>query len=526
MSTDLTAWSENRRWHWSAMLWAITLVTLVFGALSYHASSSMPDGRSRWLQDAPAQASVMAATPTTPTLPGWPVPETLHPGSPAAAAILVGVFATGVVALLLALSQYSAHDIGLTGACLLWVAHTELGLLASAGHPAIQSGVMLVILSAFAVLVGWHLQRLLRLPVRAQAGATVMAVPLLVSLLAWMLNGMGAMDGPIAQALVLLLLLGCGLCLLAEVIRLAGRRGGLRRRMMHWSVMLALAAVLGCGTQELVTLVNLSAGSDPIWHAGSWAMTRWCVLALLAVLTASRLIQVAATLRQLEQRQHLTHARHRQVRHSLKEARARLDSREHNDTWRRQRDRFLRELHDELSSKLSSARQMLHQGNNQPGQLQSLLDASLADLQQALQTLDASGRPLSGALRQLRRRIEPALVTRGVQLAWVIDAGVDHAALGPAMTLQILRVAQQALEETVEQTAQIRHVALVLEQIHAPGGAHLRLMIYDDRHAGASTLPRQTWALMRRQIEATGAKLCCGAQPDGWTVELLLPLQA
>lgn len=524
MSMDLTAWSENRRWHWSAMLWAIALVTLVFGALSYHAFSSMPDGRARWVQDVPAPAFVSAATPATTTLSGWPVPETLRPGTPAAAAVLVGVFATGVVALLLALSQYSAHDIGLTGACLLWVAHTELGLLASTGHPAIQSGVMLVILSAFAVLVGWHLQRLLRLPVRAQAGATVMAVPLLVSLLAWMLNGMGAMDGPIAQALVLLLLLGCGLCLLAEVIRLAGRRGGRRRRVMHWSVMLALAAVLGCGTQELVTLVNQSAGSEPVWHAGSWVMTRWCVLALLTVLTASRIVQVAATLRQLERQQHSSHARNRQVQHSLKEARARLDSRERNDTWRRQRDRFLRELHDELARKLSSARQMLHQGN-QPGQLQSLLDASLADLQHALQTLDASGRPLSGALRQLRRRIEPSLVTRGVQLAWVVDGGVDSAALGPAVTLQILRVAQQALEETVEQTARIRHVALVLEQVRAPSGAHLRLMIYDDRHASVTTLPRQTWVSMRRQIESTGAKLCCGAQPDGWTVELLLPLR-
>lgn len=463
--------------------------------------------------------------------------------APAVIAALTSAFAIGLVALLLAATQRTLHDAGLGGACVLWAAHTGLAAV-PVNNLVTQRGALVVILMGCAGLVGWTVVRILKVPLRARGATLAMTAMALVSLVVWALDSAGAIDGVVAQALVLLIISAVGLCLLMRVVEGARRSGiGQRQRIHDWAVALALAFALSCGVQELVRMVGLYAtpGAETIVWAGGWATTRWSVLGLLAVLAAVRIDQVAHAMRQLERSHRAWRNRVRETQRSLQATQARLSSRERADSQRRQRDQILRELHDEMGQRLNSAIRLAGpdevSGVLRDAELQRLLDASLMDLRLALDTLESGERPLSEALRELRRRIEPMLRSAGIQLAWVIGNGIDDTVLTTAETLHILRIAQEALVNVVQHAHDARHSALVMELLDGEAGRHLRLMVYDDSLASGGTPdPTSTeqaparvgpaWTTLQRQASALGVQLVMGPQPDGWTVELVMPLRA
>jgi signal transduction histidine kinase len=128
------------------------------------------------------------------------------------------------------------------------------------------------------------------------------------------------------------------------------------------------------------------------------------------------------------------------------------------------------------------------------------------------------------------------LCSKAVQLAWVIGPEVHALALTQLEILQVLRIAQEALVNVVRHADGAHHAALELEVLSGETGRHLRLMVYDDGHpAGVpptACAPDQIpsrighgWITLQRQATALGAQLMVGPQPDGWSVELVMPLR-
>lgn len=462
---------------------------------------------------------------------------------PAAVAVLVGAFAISLAALLLALTQRTMHDTTLAAASLLWAAHTGLtGMLAS--NPVAQRGALLVILMGFAGLVGWYVTWLLHVRLRPAIGALAMLALALSGLVVWALDAAGAVDGTVAQVLVMLVAITQGLWLLSGVVERA-RHGasGRRQSLQAWLVALLLAVALGCAAQELFRVARwVPVGTELTGLVGSSLLTRWAVLLLLGLLAAVRFDQVAHAMHQLERRQRNWCHRMRETQRSLRVAEARLNSRKHADVLR---DCLLRELHDEMGQRLASALRLARAGDGtlpppgHPGrstELQRLLDASLTDLHLAIGTLESGHRPLPEALRELRQRIEPLLRDKAVQLAWVVGADIDALALSGAEILQVLRIAQEALVNVVRHADGAHHAALQLEVLTGETGRHLHLMVYDDGHPAGlpptACAPDQIpsrighgWTTLQRQATALGAQLMVGPQPDGWSVELVMPLR-
>lgn len=440
-------------------------------------------------------------------------------------AVLASAFALSFVALLLAVTQRTMHDASLAAAALLWAAHTGLAGVVAA-NPVAQRGALMVILTAFAGLVGWYVARLLRMRL-SPGGELAMLTLALSGLVVWALHAAGAVDGAVAQALVMLVALALGGWLLRAVVQQA-RHGlaGRRQPFQAWMVALLLSAVLGAMALDVLRLLRSAPGvGETIGLAGASLLMRWAVLLLLGMLTAVRIDQVAHAMQQLERSHRAWRERVRETQRSLEAAEAQLSSRERADGLRRRRDRLLRELHDEMSQRLTSAIRLSQAGGE--AELQRLLDASLTDLQLALDALEVGRRPLQEALVELRQRVEPLLLARGIRLSWVIGPGIDSLALTAPELLQLLRVAQEALADVARADNQARQAALELEVLHGETGRHLRLVVFDDGQAadtGRDPAAR-SWITLQSQAKALGAQIVAGAQPDGWAVELIMPLR-
>ncbi len=474
--------------------------------------------------------------------------------APASMAVSTGSLALGLVALLLALTQRNRGDAALAGACLLWAAHTALGEPVFA---AAQRGFLQAVLLGFCGLTGWYALRVLDVPVQ-QRSAVLPAFGLtVIALLVWALGAAGAMDTTVGQTLVLLMVVGMGLVLLVQVIDTAHRHDlSLRARFGAWAVAVALSAALACMVHELGRLFGVAALLNAaLPGAGSSEATRWAVLTLLGVLTAVRVDQVARTIRRLEIDHRLSRKREREVQHTLQATLDELYARDRSDAQRQQRDRLLRELHDEIGQRVSRALELTHPATNAQGygepstttlggrgslartqQLQGLLDTTLLDLRLALSALDRNNPLLSDAMNDLRRHIEPLMVSRGIHLQWLVGDNTGRLRLGMAETLQMLRIAQDALINVLHCAECAGQATLSLDVITGPGGRTLRLKVRDGSGVATSSdldvtplpSPSRTepeWSNVQRQVHALGAQLTIGREADGWHVQVILPLQ-
>lgn len=212
--------------------------------------------------------------------------------------------------------------------------------------------------------------------------------------------------------------------------------------------------------------------------------------------------------------------------------------------------RLMRELHDSVSGRLLSALSLAQQLPGSPGalvtdstsqqllDLRRLLESSLLELRLSLDHLDHdAGTPLAHAMADLREQAGAALAAAGIELHWQLGAGTEDVVLGPRATLQLLRIAQEALDNITRYAQGARCAHVLLERLSGEAGDHLRLAVGDDGPAPcpmpepagvpAQGMPLRShlgWARLQRQAQALGAQLLPGDRHAGWTVDLVLPL--
>jgi signal transduction histidine kinase len=186
-----------------------------------------------------------------------------------------------------------------------------------------------------------------------------------------------------------------------------------------------------------------------------------------------------------------------------------------------ERERILREVHDGVGSHIVATLALLESGQGDRRGVADALRTALDELRLTVDTLGpGAGRDAVTALAMLRRRVQPSLEAAGLRLAWRVDHDVPLPTLGDELTLDLLRIVQEALANALQHAA-ARAVEVSIRA--RAGGAGLEVAVTDDGggfRAGAGE--GRGLANMRRRAERLGAVLEVTSSAAGTRVAVVL----
>jgi signal transduction histidine kinase len=204
------------------------------------------------------------------------------------------------------------------------------------------------------------------------------------------------------------------------------------------------------------------------------------------VLRFASALRNAETLnRELEQR---VLEKHRELDRSFAERR----TLEGQKVVAEERERLVREMHDGLAGQLVSLLSVVEADPHADPRVAEGVRAALDDMRLVIDSLDPALQTLGGALGAARARFEPALAKSGVTLEWQAGDLPPTPWLGPQDYLQVLRIVQEALVNTVRHARASRVVVRSARAVDEQGAASIVIEVCDDGRgidAGAAARP-------------------------------------
>lgn len=469
-------------------------------------------------------------------------------GLPKSVAVLItAALALCAVSLLLALAQRSSTDLALASATWLWAIYFGLSarlLLTpeSTVDVATPAALQAVLIGAVTLSL-WYGLHLLKRTGLAPYPVSTFKVMALASSTALLLGAAGTVDRPIYWILPIASLVASA-CAVVRMVDMARRPGSLLHpSLTAWLLAVAVAVAVAAGTRELwLRLIDPNLSDARVL---AWFTTRWAIVFVMACALGLRMDQLARRLRQLGSSHGAWRKRVRDVQRTLQQTHERLSLRDRSESQRQQRDRILRELHDELGHRLLAAMALTesgeprHRSDTMPA-LQRLIDSSLIELRLAYDALELVPRPLAEAMQELKLQLEPLFDDARVGLRWVVDTRATMLVLPTADTLQVLRIVREALAPMLERPtdgpgdAPLTLCKVMLDVPDGETGRHLRLRISDEPVADEGSVNEplsglgSSWIKLQRQATSLGAQLAldpqAGPQRNGWSLELVMPL--
>jgi signal transduction histidine kinase len=129
---------------------------------------------------------------------------------------------------------------------------------------------------------------------------------------------------------------------------------------------------------------------------------------------------------------------------------SRISQLERSQAIATERQRIVQDMHDGLGSTLISSLHLVESGAASMPQVAALLRECVDDLRLAIDSLKPQGDDLLLLLANLRFRMDQRLRSAGIDLIWRVDSNAAAPALAPENVLQILRIVQEAIANTLK----------------------------------------------------------------------------
>lgn len=209
----------------------------------------------------------------------------------------------------------------------------------------------------------------------------------------------------------------------------------------------------------------------------------------------------------------------------LEESYLRLRDNERRQTLLLERQRLMADMHDGLGGTLLTSLAIVEKGEMQQAEVAKVLRQCLDDMRLIIDALEPENDGLPDLLADLRFRLEPQLKAAGLTLNWDITALPPMEWLSPGQRLDILRMVQEALTNSLKH-ARAKEIALKVSE----DGLTLVLSIIDDGKGFNVDAERENHlhkgieSLFRR-ANRIGGKLELDSKPgQGTKLILTLPL--
>lgn len=280
---------------------------------------------------------------------------------------------------------------------------------------------------------------------------------------------------------------------------------GVHDYIVNWDVGIATALLPEWSRHRIFLLHH---GADLVLLAMGWMLT-------------ARFVQ---TLSQLEEMNQTLESRIADRERKLADNYGQVAALQRERVAVQERQRIMRDLHDGLGSQLFTSLLRVERGDMNSAQLADTLRACIADMRLSLDTLTPNNQDFRATLGEFMFRWQTQLLPAGVHPGWTIDVPDAALRLSPHASLQILRVAQEALTNVLKH-AHASRVEVRLRQV----GDQLELEVQDDgtgnAHPEGATHGRGV-GNMRARAEQLGGVLHVKADASGTCVALRVPMKA
>ena len=280
---------------------------------------------------------------------------------------------------------------------------------------------------------------------------------------------------------------------------------GIHDYIINWDAGIA-AALLPEWSRHRVFLLHH--GADLVLLAMGWMLT-------------ARFVQ---TLSQLEEMNQTLESRIADRERKLADNYGQVAALQRERVAVQERQRIMRDLHDGLGSQLFTSLLRVERGDMNSSQLADTLRACIADMRLSLDTLTPNNHDFRATLGEFMFRWQTQLLPAGVHPGWTIDVPDAALRLSPHASLQILRVAQEALTNVLKH-AHASRVEVRLRQ----AGDELELEVQDDGTGGGNphgAARGRGIGNMRARAEQLGGVLRVQANAEGTCVALRVPIKA
>lgn len=268
---------------------------------------------------------------------------------------------------------------------------------------------------------------------------------------------------------------------------------------------LALAVLAGVHDYLLATAAPLLRWFAPEAAAHRVFLLHYAADILLVAMGTVLAARLVGTLGAIEQLNRTLEARVADSERLLASNYERLRGLERRHAATEERQQIMRDLHDGLGSQLFVTLSRAEAGHIEHAEIVEALRECIADMRLTLEAMGPAQGDFLEAWSDFRFRWQQLLEGAGIESIWRLDGPRDALALAPHITLQLLRIVQEAL------TNAMKHARATRVSVSVQASAErLRIEVRDDgdglaRAAGGE--PGYGLANMRARAERLGAAL-------------------
>lgn len=332
-----------------------------------------------------------------------------------------------------------------------------------------------------------------------------------------------------------------GLAVVGVTAITAWRKRDVGAVLIFAAVLLAVLA----GVHDYAVAVSLPALEAllPRWAGQRIFLLHHAANLLLVVMGVLLALRFVRSLQAVEQANATLQARVAERERELAVGYERIAALQREQATQEERQRIMQELHDGVGAQLVSTLMRAQRGDLTNPAMSDAMRGAIDEMRVAIEALTGDDRDLGAAFANFRFRWDARLREAGLAPRWEVELPEEGLTLPPHDTLQLLRVAQEALVNVLKH-AQARHVRVRL--VHETG--QLRLEVTDDgrglphgrdaagqaaapvdvpAHAGGRGLANMRARAVRLKAQlsvANGGGHAAGAPGPGLHLALVIPL--
>ncbi len=278
------------------------------------------------------------------------------------------------------------------------------------------------------------------------------------------------------------------------------------------ALMLAIAVnvVVGCVDTYLLRIAPSTAGSSSLYYTSML----FGVAAGIVVLMRFRQLT-----READEFSATLTSRVAQREEELRQSYAQLEVLVREQTRVAERTRILRDMHDGVGSHISAAIRQLQSGLASRESVVHTLQESMDQLKLSIDSIHLPAGDINAVLANVRYRMEPRLVSVGIQVIWQVEVLTPLAHWDEKQTRQL----QFMVYECISNVLQHAHASLI--HIRAQeGGEQSALEITDNgRGFDVNATGNRGLHALKQRAQALGAHLRLDSRPGKTSVEIVIP---